>query len=142
LLFAMPTIVFSVLFMARAANAVPSATAAPAATAAAAVPAVTSAPAATAAPAATTAHAEVTGQTARVAGNQLTALVTPAALDAGICNVPGVGDIGNLVGLCNAGSGIIGDANNLCLPGTPAPELATSGPTSRPCSSSTGTWRT
>jgi hypothetical protein len=118
LLFAMPTIVFSVLFMARAAHAAPNTTAAPA---------VTSASAATAAPAATTAHAEVTGQTARPAENQLTAVLGPTRLDAGICNIPGVGDLGNLVGLCNAGSGIIGDANNLCQPGTPAPELATSG---------------
>ena len=121
LLFAMPTIVFSALFLAQVAKAAPATPATTSATAA------TAAPAATSAPAATTAHAEVTGQTTRIAGNQLTALVTPAALDAGICNVPGVGDIGNLVGLCNAGSGIIGDANNLCEPGTPSPELATSG---------------
>ena len=121
LLFAIPTIVFSVLFMAQAAKA---ATSAPATTSASAA---TSAPAARSAPAATVAHAEVTGQTAHVAQYQLTALTRPGALDAGICNVPGVGDIGNLVGLCNAGSGIIGDANNLCLPSTPTPELATSG---------------
>ncbi len=115
LLFAIPTIVFSVLFMAQGAKAATSA------------PATTSASAATSAPAATSAHDEVTGQTAHVAQYQLTALMRPGALDAGICNVPGVGDIGNLVGLCNAGSGFAGDVNNVCLPSTPTPEMATSG---------------
>ena len=116
LLFAIPTIVFSVLFMSRAASAAPATTAAPAATAA------------TSAPATTTAHAEVTGQTAHVAQYELTSLTTPGALNAGICNIPGVGDIGGLVGLCNAGqSGIVGQANNICTSGAPSPELATSG---------------
>ena len=57
----------------------------------------------------------------------MTALLTRTALDAGICNVPGVGDIGGLIGLCNAGSGLVGDLNNICTSGAPAPELATSG---------------
>src|SRR6202020_2563387 len=40
----------------------------------------------------------------------------------------GIGDIGALVGLCNAGqSGFVGDVNNICTSGAPAPELATSG---------------
>ena len=46
--------------------------------------------------------------------NQRAALITPGRPDAGICNVPGVGDIGGLVGLCNAGSGVVGDFNNIC----------------------------
>ena len=107
-------IVFSGLFMARAANAAP----------------VT--PAATAATAATAAHAEIAGQSevvtplARVAVGEHNALLAKTA-PGGVCNVPGIGDIGALVGLCNAGSGIIGDANNICTSGAPAPELATSG---------------
>ena len=45
----------------------------------------------------------------------LTAQLTPAAPGApgGVCQVPGIGDIGGLVGLCAQGSaGIIGDLNN------------------------------
>src|SRR5690348_17275303 len=76
---------------------------------------------ASAAPAATSATA------AHIAKNQVTALVNRSALTAGICNVPGVGDIGGLVGLCNAGSGLVSDLNNICTSGAPAPELATSG---------------
>jgi hypothetical protein len=45
----------------------------------------------------------------------------------GICNVPGIGDIGSLLDLCQAGSGALGDLNNICTSGAPAPELATSG---------------
>ncbi len=46
---------------------------------------------------------------------------------AGVCNVPGIGDIGGLVGLCQAGSGTLGNLNNICTSGAPAPELASSG---------------
>ncbi len=53
--------------------------------------------------------------------------MTPTQLDAGICNVPGVGDIGGLIGLCQAGSGVVGDLNSICTSQAPAPELATSG---------------
>ena len=57
----------------------------------------------------------------------LTAAVTPAA-PGGVCQVPGIGDIGGLVGLCAAGSsGIIGDLNNICEPALPQPEQATGG---------------
>ncbi len=57
----------------------------------------------------------------------LTSAVTPA-LPSGICQVPGIGDIGGLVGLCAAGSsGIIGDLNNICEPSLPQPEQATGG---------------
>src|ERR1700689_4387305 len=57
----------------------------------------------------------------------LTAVVTPA-LPGGVCQVPGIGDIGGLVGLCSAGSsGLIGDLNNICEPSLPQPEPATGG---------------
>jgi hypothetical protein len=55
----------------------------------------------------------------------LTAEVTPAA-PGGVCQVPGIGDIGGLVGLCSSGSaGIVGDLNNICEPSLPQPESAT-----------------
>ncbi len=79
---------------------------------AAAAPVVHAAPAAAATPAG---HQS----TAR-----LDALVRP---DGGICNVPGIGDIGGLLGLCNGGSGVVGDLNNVCSPGPPQPEQATAG---------------
>jgi TrbL/VirB6 plasmid conjugal transfer protein len=57
----------------------------------------------------------------------LTSAVTPA-LPSGVCQVPGIGDIGGLVGLCAAGSsGIVGDLNNICEPSLPQPEQATGG---------------
>ena len=57
----------------------------------------------------------------------LTAEVTPAA-PGGVCQVPGIGDIGGLVGLCSSGSaGIVGDLNNICEPSLPQPEPATGG---------------
>jgi uncharacterized membrane protein YgcG len=60
----------------------------------------------------------------------LTASITPARPSApgGVCQVPGIGDIGGLVGLCNSGtSGLLGAANNICQPSTPQPEQATGG---------------
>ena len=60
----------------------------------------------------------------------LTASLTPAAplSPGGVCQVPGIGDIGGLVGLCNQGSsGIVGDLNNICQPSLPQPEQATGG---------------
>ncbi|HXZ72833.1 MAG TPA: hypothetical protein VEH31_18440, partial [Streptosporangiaceae bacterium] len=46
----------------------------------------------------------------------------------GVCQVPGIGDIGGLLGFCAAGSsGLIGDLNNVCQPSVPAPEAATGG---------------
>src|SRR6266436_6270480 len=57
----------------------------------------------------------------------LTANLTPAA-PGGVCQVPGIGDIGGLVGLCNQGSsGLLGAANNICQPSLPQPEQATGG---------------
>jgi hypothetical protein len=57
----------------------------------------------------------------------LTANLTPA-VPGGVCQVPGIGDIGGLVGLCTQGSsGIVGDLNNICEPSVPQPESATGG---------------
>ena len=57
----------------------------------------------------------------------LTANLTPAA-PGGVCQVPGIGDIGGLVGLCAQGSsGIVGSLNNICEPSLPQPEQATGG---------------
>jgi len=107
-------IVFSGLFMSHSANAAPAAQAAPAATAAPAAHAETAAPAKTAAPA------------AKQSPEQRDTLLAQTA-PSGVCNVPGIGDIGSLLNLCQAGSGLIGDANNICASQAPAPELATSG---------------
>src|SRR5262249_26580596 len=96
-------IVLSGLFMTRSANAAPAAKAAPAATAA------------------------TSAGGAHAAGDQMAVLLTPGLPSAGVCNVPGVGDIGGLIGLCNAGSGIVGDVNDICASQAPAPELASSG---------------
>src|SRR5215469_4839192 len=53
--------------------------------------------------------------------------LTPA-IPGGVCQVPGIGDIGGLVGLCNQGSsGIVGNLNNICQPALPQPEQATGG---------------
>ena len=65
-------------------------------------------------------HAAPASTAARLAPGQRNALVTPAAADGGICNVPGVGDIGGLIGLCKAGSGVVGDAEQHLHPGLAA----------------------
>jgi hypothetical protein len=54
---------------------------------------------------------------------------TPQAPAAGgLCSVPGIGDIGGLLGFCDLGqSGITGSLNNLCQPSVPQPESASSG---------------
>ena len=58
---------------------------------------------------------------------QLTSVLVPS-VSGGVCQVPGIGDIGGLVGLCSAGSsGIVGDLNNICEPSLPQPEQATGG---------------
>ncbi|MDQ2814033.1 MAG: type IV secretion system protein, partial [Actinomycetota bacterium] len=57
----------------------------------------------------------------------LTAVVTPV-LPGGLCQVPGIGDIGGLIDLCSQGSsGIVGIVNNICEPSVPQPEQATGG---------------
>ncbi len=46
----------------------------------------------------------------------------------GICSVPGIGDIGGLLGFCSGGSsGLIGSLNNICQPSLPQPEPANGG---------------
>jgi hypothetical protein len=55
------------------------------------------------------------------------ATAVPADPTGGVCSVPGIGDIGGLLGLCSSGSGVVGDLNNICQPAVPQPELATSG---------------
>jgi hypothetical protein len=46
----------------------------------------------------------------------------------GPCSVPGIGDIGGLLGFCALGSsGLTGVLDNLCQPGVPQPESASSG---------------
>jgi hypothetical protein len=53
---------------------------------------------------------------------------TATAPSGGVCSVPGIGDIGGLLGFCAQGSsGIIGDLNNICQPSVPTPEPATGG---------------
>jgi TrbL/VirB6 plasmid conjugal transfer protein len=76
------------------------------------------------------AQAASAAQTAPAAQVRLTSLVTPALPDepGGVCQVPGIGDIGGLVGLCSQGSsGLVGDLNNICEPSLPQPEQATGG---------------
>ncbi len=123
---AMIAIVFSGLFLARSASAAPAAQAASAAQAAPPPrrPAAQAASAETGGHAAATSTSEIAGH---AAGTQLTTVFTPTQFSAGVCNVPGIGDIGGLVGLCQAGSGVVGDLNNICTSNAPSPELATSG---------------
>ena len=46
----------------------------------------------------------------------------------GLCGVPGIGDIGGLLGFCSLGSsGLTGDLNSICSPSLPDPEPANSG---------------
>src|SRR5436190_10746946 len=73
-------------------------------------------------PAHTTLHASAVTTTA------IQVPAHPAAPSGGICKVPGIGDIGGLLGFCAAGSsGIVGDLNNICQPSVPTPEPATGG---------------
>jgi TrbL/VirB6 plasmid conjugal transfer protein len=59
---------------------------------------------------------------------QTDAKITPATSASGPCSVPGIGDIGGLLGFCSLGSsGLIGDLNNICQPSLPDPEPANSG---------------
>src|SRR6516165_6564841 len=97
---AMLTLVLAGLFLARPATAA------------------TTAPAHPVTQARTAAHAATDARAATAAA---------ARQDAGVCSVPGIGDIGGLLGLCSSGSGVIGDLNNICTPATPQPEQATSG---------------
>jgi hypothetical protein len=73
-------------------------------------------------------HAAGPAQRARPAQRALPVNPGRAGAPGGVCQVPGVGDIGGLLGFCAAGSsGLIGDINNICQPSVPAPEPATGG---------------
>ena len=81
--------------------------------------------AATTATGATTATTATHATHATASPDKLTVNLTPA-LPNGVCQVPGIGDIGGLLNLCSAGSsGIVGDLNNICTPSIPQPEPAT-----------------
>jgi hypothetical protein len=117
--------VIQVLLLAAACFAI----ATPALAATHAAHATQTASAASAANAASTSTAASTDQ-ATVTPSRLTASLTPAnpAAPGGVCQVPGIGDIGGLIGLCNSGtSGLLGAANNICQPSVPQPEQATNG---------------
>jgi hypothetical protein len=84
--------------------------------------------AATIAPAHPVAHTQQVAHTEQAAPAQQSAQADVAALDGGVCSVPGIGDIGGLLGLCSSGaSGIVGDLNNICTPSVPQPEQASTG---------------
>jgi hypothetical protein len=82
-------------------------------------------------PASSAAPASLAGPALPAGAVTTTAVQVPALLAApagGICSVPGIGDIGGLIGFCAAGSsGIVGDLNNICQPSVPTPEPATGG---------------
>jgi hypothetical protein len=62
-----------------------------------------------------------------------------AAATGGLCSVPGIGDIGGLLGFCAAGSsGVLGALNNVCQPSLPSPEPAGAGINSMVAPPSTG----
>src|SRR5712691_11765158 len=59
---------------------------------------------------------------------QTLAARSPAAPSGGLCSVPGIGDIGGLLGFCSLGSaGLTGALNDVCQPSIPNPEPANSG---------------
>ncbi len=87
-------------------------------------------PAATAQHVAKAQHAAKVQHAAAAQPATRAAASTPAdkTSPSGICSAPGIGDIGGLLGFCNAGSsGLIGDLNNICQPSVPAPEPAAGG---------------
>ena len=50
------------------------------------------------------------------------------ATSGGLCSVPGIGDIGGLLGFCALGSsGLTGELNDVCQPSLPTPEPANGG---------------
>jgi hypothetical protein len=78
-------------------------------------------------PGAPTARADGTllAATTRAAGADRT---STSAATGGLCSVPGIGDIGGLLGFCALGSsGLVGDLNNVCQPSLPDPEPAGTG---------------
>ncbi|MCL2583987.1 MAG: type IV secretion system protein [Streptosporangiales bacterium] len=75
--------------------------------------------------AAATSHAAATTQTAQ--SSQSAQTVREVQPGGGVCSVPGIGDIGELAGFCGAGSGAVGDINNVCTPSVQQPEQAATG---------------
>src|ERR1035441_1541166 len=73
------------------------------------------------------------GQQSRPAAASAVAVRTVGAESAtapsgGLCSVPGIGDIGGLLGFCAAGSsGLTRGLKNICQPSLPDPEPADSG---------------
>ncbi|HEX9030623.1 MAG TPA: type IV secretion system protein [Streptosporangiaceae bacterium] len=58
-----------------------------------------------------------------------TSTISTTSAGGGPCSVPGIGDIGGLLGFCSLGSSgtLLGSLNGLCSPGVPEPESATAG---------------
>jgi hypothetical protein len=76
---------------------------------------------------------------ARVLGENAETSAKTGAATGGLCSVPGVGDIGGLLGFCAAGSsGVLGTLNNVCQPSLPSPEPAGAGINSMVAPPSTG----
>jgi hypothetical protein len=90
--------------------------------------------------AATVQHTVTTVKTVETVKTETTATA------GGVCSVPGIGDIGSVLGFCQAGSsGIVGDLNNICSPGTETPEDANGGLNSMiepPASATAGSGKT
>ena len=98
---------------------------------AAAAPSPASAASAAAAPSAAQGAAEAATRLAGTTSAPVAAVTTAArqpAPQGGVCGVPGIGDIGSLLGFCQLGSsGLSGDLNNICQPSVPTPEPANAG---------------
>jgi len=76
----------------------------------------------------TTAATVATTATVTTTATATTTAAEAAAASGGLCSVPGIGDIGGLLGFCSLGtSGLTGDLNNICQPSLPEPEPANSG---------------
>jgi TrbL/VirB6 plasmid conjugal transfer protein len=73
-------------------------------------------------------HPAAHPDTARHPVTVVTVADRSADAPSGVCSVPGIGDIGSLLGFCAAGqSGLTGDLNNICQPSLPTPEPASAG---------------
>jgi hypothetical protein len=70
----------------------------------------------------------ITTSVVRAAGQARGASTAASSRPLGLCSVPGIGDIGGLLGFCNLGnSGLAGELNSICDPSLPSPEPANSG---------------
>jgi hypothetical protein len=75
-----------------------------------------------------TADTATAGADAATADASAASAADMQAATGGLCSVPGIGDIGGLLGFCAAGSsGVIGALNNVCQPSLPDPEPANAG---------------